>query len=260
MVRSSTSPSPGEGCGIFLDAEVRRLGLADRTRDENDALGLGHGCLPPFLFRHCERSEVSRGRVASRRLRSCAHDGLRAIYAVIFASAASNAASALGRSLKLRPAAVGLMLLRIRRGQRLPQPACRRRSSQPARSRETHGLSIGASLAARRRVRRCPCRAGRKYSGRPRPSRRADAAELGIALGIQQACATLKSLDACRICLRGLFRQIVFLGHLLADASASSPDIVVLEFLQLGARLCRLAGFGGVALFDLGLALRDHFG
>ena len=42
------------------------------------------------------------------------------------------------------------------------------------------------------------------------------AAELGIALGVQQL-VRLETLDAGRLGFRGLFGQIVFLGHLLAD-------------------------------------------
>ena len=71
-------------------------------------------------------------------------------------------------------------------------------------------------------------------------------------------CAS-KSLHAGRIGFRGLFGQIVFLGHLLADRG-KLPGHVVLEFLQLGARLRGLARLCGIALFHLGLALRNDFG
>ena len=39
----------GHRLRIFLDAEVRCFGLADRTRDENDAFGLRHGWFPPIV-------------------------------------------------------------------------------------------------------------------------------------------------------------------------------------------------------------------
>jgi hypothetical protein len=68
-----------------------------------------------------------------------------------------------------------------------------------------------------------------------------------------------KSLEALRPGFRRLFRKIVLLGHLLADGG-ELRRYLVLEFLDLGARLCGFARFGRIALFQLGLALQDDFG
>jgi hypothetical protein len=57
----------------------------------------------------------------------------------------------------------------------------------------------------------------------------------------------------------GFLRQVVFLGHLLADGGQLAGHLVF-ELFHLGARLGGLARLGGVALFHLGFALRDHFG
>ena len=84
------------------------------------------------------------------------------------------------------------------------------------------------------------------------------AAKFGIALGVQQL-VRLEAFHAHRICFRGLFGQVVFPGHLLAD-SGELTGHVVLEFLHFGARLRCLAGLCGIALFQLGLALGDDFG
>ena len=80
-------------------------------------------------------------------------------------------------------------------------------------------------------------------------------AELCKALGIQKLVGS-KSLHARRLCFGGLFRKVVFLRHLFTDRGKLTGH-VVLEFLQLGPRFRRLARLCGIALFHLGLALRN---
>jgi hypothetical protein len=67
-----------------------------------------------------------------------------------------------------------------------------------------------------------------------------------------------KTLDISRPGFGGFLRQVVFLRHLFADGGKLRRHLV-LEFLDLGARLCGLAGLCGIALFKLGLTLQDNF-
>ena len=88
--RCAAAPRPPPGRNrVILDAKVRRLRLADGTRHQNDALCLGTSISSDYSC-HCA-PKIQRPWI-----------GLGDCQAVIFASAASNAAAALGRSLKAR--------------------------------------------------------------------------------------------------------------------------------------------------------------
>jgi hypothetical protein len=66
-----------------------------------------------------------------------------------------------------------------------------------------------------------------------------------------------ESFHASRLCFSGLLRQVVLLGHLLADGGKLTGHLM-LEFFQFGAWLRCAARFGGITLFQLGLALRYY--
>ena len=175
-----------------------------------------------------------------------------------FASAASNAAAALGRSLNAQPAIGGLLLRRGRRGANFGDRLAAVEQGQRRDHLKFMGLDrlvLQQKDAERDDILAAPV--GNIAIDRDRTIA-LHAAELGITLGVQQL-VRLEALDAGRVCLRGFLGQIVLLGHLLADRG-ELPGHLVLEFLQLGARLCGLAGLGGIALFHLGLALRNHRG
>jgi len=57
--------------------------------------------------------------------------------------------------------------------------------------------------------------------------------------------------------LRRVLGEIVFRGHRLADLGDARRDLV-LEFLQLGTRLGRLAGLRGITLVELRPAAFGH--
>src|SRR5690242_4548250 len=82
------------------------------------------------------------------------------------------------------------------------------------------------------------------------------AAELGEAFGVQKLVRT-KSLDAGRLRFRGLFGEVVFFSHLPADDS-KLLRYLVLEFLDLGARLTFPAWLRGVSRFERSLALGNQ--
>ena len=82
------------------------------------------------------------------------------------------------------------------------------------------------------------------------------AAEFGEAFGVQKLMGA-ESFDSLRFCLRGFLGEIVFLSHFSADDCQLLRHLV-LEFLDLGARLAFAARLQGVSRFERRLALGDQ--